>query len=466
MSSETPSQDRNESDNGRHDDYRIALYYCYIGINNVAAHVEFQTSLCKRLDLCGRIRVATEGINGVLSGTKPALEDYEASLCEQLDLSRKALDLKYCLLRPDLAVKDQLFTSLSVQATSCVVSLVEQRQSPKKKNQLKSNGDEDSYETVKEIWSQTLQALQEETLQTSNENQNERHQPSDATCLNPPRHLSPNEWNEQLQSLQQTPTANVLLVDCRNFYESNIGYFAVDGPTTVKKESIESPSDAEIAHSSCPSSTTNIHTMLTNTRKFSDLPQVFVEQQNVLQDASHIFMYCTGGVRCERASRFLQQLLVQHETAKNQTDTNEALKIPEIYQLHGGIQRYLQEETKGPCYFRGKNFVFDPRRTDPVTAHNTTTDSKESAESSMAIVGKCLVCNSPHDDYDNGHAPVQGREARCWTCRTLILVCNTCRVTVSCWGESESDKPRIYCGGQDGNCLHRPAVVTLSVETN
>jgi predicted sulfurtransferase len=163
-------------------------------------------------------------------------------------------------------------------------------------------------------------------------------------------------------------------------------------------------------------------------------------------------MYCTGGVRCERVSMLVQSLYPEKR----------------VYQLQGGIQTYLASQhvksvtgessscaeqvegsTDKACrstthLFQGKNFVFDPRRTDPL--HGPT-----------AVVGKCLVCSTAHDDYDNGHAPSEQKEARCNTCRMLILACNTCRPNYACWGEQgaegqSSDRPLLYCGLD--RCVH------------
>ena len=166
-------------------------------------------------------------------------------------------------------------------------------------------------------------------------------------------------------------------------------------------------------------------------------------------------MYCTGGVRCERVSMLVQTMYPGKR----------------VYQLQGGIQTYLTSQhdqnaagedsifcddrregsasTDRPSpthLFHGKNFVFDPRRTDPL--HGPT-----------AVVGKCLVCLTAHDDYDNGHAPIENKEARCNTCRTLILVCNTCRSNYVCWGEREeessSSRLLLYCGLD--RCVHEGA---------
>jgi Rhodanase C-terminal len=138
--------------------------------------------------------------------------------------------------------------------------------------------------------------------------------------------------------------------------------------------------------------------------------------------------------------------------------------------LKGGIQRYL-EQTVAPnfdaaqsdeevktkidggtgtngstnnttCYFRGKNFVFDQRRTDPMFDQ---TNFKNEAD---CVVGRCIACHSVHDDYDNGHAPFDNKEARCNTCRMLVLVCNYCRPKFVCHGEERTDddlRPRLFC---------------------
>jgi predicted sulfurtransferase len=401
-----------------------------------------------------------------------------------------------------------------------------------------------------------------------------------SSIIAPGVHLSPTEWNERLTALslrqQQKIEQPVLLeddskndpnnnnhnnnqqqkrqpmiVDCRNVYESSVGYFHVP----------------------------NVPTLLVNTRKYSELCNVLMSQQEHLQNASEIFLYCTGGVRCERASLFLNAMLLtssslspeEEEDQSNDNDNNNnddekssstsssrARNCPKIYQLHGGIQRYLEctvgggggggesvasapprprscprpplpaaasaltdnnalskhpAETKKTtptvvhhqnnahdpqqdydsndelsqqrgqqqqtCYFKGKNFVFDQRRLDPVfyqppqQDRNGNTDDQNNNSNSSGIVGKCLVCAKPHDDFDNGHAPAENKEARCWNCRILILVCNTCRPKVSCWennykkqqkddsSDSNNSLPRMYCAGLEKPCFHKPPVKVI-----
>ena len=107
------------------DDYnrwRIALYYCYIELPDVHRHVDFQRTACGELHLTGRIRVAPEGINGVLSGEHGRLREYEVALRDELKAIVREdgaaepfeLDVKYCRLREDLPLQDQLFDSLDL----------------------------------------------------------------------------------------------------------------------------------------------------------------------------------------------------------------------------------------------------------------------------------------------------------------------------------------------------------------
>lgn len=227
----------------------------------------------------------------------------------------------------------------------------------------------------------------------------------------------------------------------------------------------------------------------------------------------NVYMYCTGGVRCERASVYLQALAESEQWPKG-------LEKPKgVFQLQGGIQKYLEtygelEGTAGsddgnvdghdensdgiyakknhtnpkgeqenqdssemvqdeqnitdmenPCLFAGKNFVFDQRRYDPVVGRNTL--NRTSGAGAGAGVGRCVICKCPHDDYDNGHAPCENKEARCCRCRVLVLVCDDCRAKVRIWGEElnvhEGDndgsnngvprKPDLFCG-ESGQCIN------------
>lgn len=75
-----------------------------------------------------------------------------------------------------------------------------------------------------------------------------------------------------------------------------------------------------------------------------------------------------------------------------------------MIQLSGGIHRYMEAFADGG-YFKGKNFVFDHRLA--------------VASSDEEIVGRCLLCKSPFDDYSARN--------RCSLCRLLVLICDSCQ---------------------------------------
>ncbi|VFP79555.1 UPF0176 protein YceA [Candidatus Erwinia haradaeae] len=101
----------------------------------------------------------------------------------------------------------------------------------------------------------------------------------------------------------------------------------------------------------------------------------------------NIVLYCTGGIRCEKASAW-----IRHHGYKN------------VYQVKGGIINYVhQARTKGlPIYFIGKNFVFDQRMYEVV---------------SKDVIGRCYQCGKLHDNYIN-----------CCNdrCHKLFIQCDLC----------------------------------------
>jgi UPF0176 protein len=118
-------------------------------------------------------------------------------------------------------------------------------------------------------------------------------------------HLSPAEWK---QTLEEDP--EVVVVDVRNRYESAAGMFA--GAVAC-----------DIEH-------------------FRELP-AYMEQLAEFKDRK-VLMYCTGGIRCEKASA-----LFRSRGFKN------------VFQLHGGIVTY--QEQFGNEHWLGECFVFDQRMT-------------------------------------------------------------------------------------------------------
>lgn len=154
---------------------------------------------------------------------------------------------------------------------------------------------------------------------------------SDAKMENGGKHLSPKEFHEAMD------LENTVMIDVRNFNETVIGKFS--------------------------------HPNLLDPcmRKSTEFPQWVENNMSKLQ-GKKILMYCTGGIRCERASAFLTQ--------KGLTDIN---------QLEGGIHRYLEAYKEDGGKWIGKNYTFDKR-----FSHGA--DKCE-------VISKCVVCNAPWERY-------------------------------------------------------------------
>ena len=121
----------------------------------------------------------------------------------------------------------------------------------------------------------------------------------------PGQYVEPQDWN----SLIADP--DVLLLDTRNHYETGIGTF--DGAT------------------------------IPNTDKFSDF--VAYVRENLDRDKHRkVAMFCTGGIRCEKASAFMLQE-----------------GFDEVYHLKGGILKYLEQVPEPESKWRGQCYIFDRR---------------------------------------------------------------------------------------------------------
>ncbi|WJM85734.1 rhodanese-related sulfurtransferase [Dickeya chrysanthemi] len=147
---------------------------------------------------------------------------------------------------------------------------------------------------------------------------------------------------------------DTLFVDMRNHYEYEVGHF---------ENAIEVPSDT-----------------------FREQLPMAVD---MLADAhdKNIVMYCTGGIRCEKASAYML-----HHGFKN------------VYHIEGGIIEYVrQAKSRGlPLKFIGKNFVFDERMGERVSGD---------------VIAHCHQCGEPCDTHVN--CKNQG-------CHLLFIQCPAC----------------------------------------
>lgn len=135
-----------------------------------------------------------------------------------------------------------------------------------------------------------------------------------------------------------TDDPDTIVVDMRNHYEYEVGHF---------ENALEVPSDT-----------------------FRDQLPMAVDMLSDQRD-KNIIMYCTGGIRCEKASAYLL-----HNGFKN------------VFQLEGGIIEYARKakEENLPLKFTGKNFVFDGRLGERITDD---------------VIAQCHQCGNPSDDHTN-----------------------------------------------------------------
>ena len=163
-------------------------------------------------------------------------------------------------------------------------------------------------------------------------------------------HLDAKGFNEMLND------KDTICIDMRNHYESEIGFFkgAVKPNVDTFRESLE----------------------------------IIDEELNKNGKDRNYLMYCTGGIRCEKASAYLK-----HKGIEN------------VFQLEGGIIEYTRQvkEQKLENNFLGKNFVFDERRGERV---------------SDEIVSNCHQCGAPCDTHVNCANE---------SCHLLFIQCDDCK---------------------------------------
>ncbi|MBW3520853.1 rhodanese-related sulfurtransferase [Chryseobacterium sp. NKUCC03_KSP] len=166
-------------------------------------------------------------------------------------------------------------------------------------------------------------------------------------------HLKAQEFNNLLED------PNTIVVDFRNHYESEVGHF--EGAITP---------DVENFRESLP---------------------IINEQLQDFKEDKNLLMYCTGGIRCEKASAYFK-----HQGFKN------------VFQLEGGIIEYTRQikEENIESKFIGKNFVFDHRLGERITDD---------------IISQCHQCGKPCDNHTNC-----ANDA----CHLLFIQCDDCKMAM------------------------------------
>ena len=158
---------------------------------------------------------------------------------------------------------------------------------------------------------------------------------------------------EQFNEITTDP--NTIVIDMRNHYEYEVGHF---------ENAIEIPSDT-----------------------FREQLPIAVDMMKEDKD-KNIIMYCTGGIRCEKASAFML-----HNGFTN------------VFHLEGGIINYTQQVKEKGLHnkFHGKNFVFDQRLGERITEE---------------VISNCHQCGKPVDTHVNCVND---------SCHLLFIQCDDCK---------------------------------------
>ncbi len=160
---------------------------------------------------------------------------------------------------------------------------------------------------------------------------------------------------QQMNELLEAP--DTVVIDMRNHYEFEVGHF---------ENAIEIPSDT-----------------------FREQLPMAAEMMKDKKD-QNIIMYCTGGIRCEKASAYML-----HQGFKN------------VFHLEGGVIHYANKikEVGLESKFKGKNFVFDDRLGERITED---------------VIAKCHQCGKPADTHTN---------CKNDACHLLFIQCEDCAKT-------------------------------------
>jgi predicted sulfurtransferase len=203
-------------------------------------------------------------------------------------------------------------------------------------------------------------------------------------------HLTPQEFHRMLSQ------PDTVVVDVRNHYETAIGRF--DGQLLPQREESDSPVD-HIERGGAAYIDPKM-------RKSTDFPSWLEASKDQLR-GKRVLNFCTGGVRCVRASAHVNHVLGD--------------QVQGVYQLQGGIEAYLQA-FPGGGYWRGKNFVFDKREAFGVDNLNgdggVLRKRDAAADEATAVETRCCLCVRPWDRY-------LGKK-KCGTCGVPVLVCESC----------------------------------------
>jgi UPF0176 protein len=224
----------------------VIAFYKFIPLPDYIEMKPTLLAFCKKHCIMGTVLLASEGINGMLGGSRQAIDEFISYIHTDLRFSDLQWKESYHEIIP--------FEKMKVRLKREIVGLGVPQVDPLRKVGI---------------------------------------------------YIPPEKWNDLINDPEIT------IIDTRNNFEVEIGTFkgAIDPKT----------------------------------KAFREFPK-FVEQNLDPEKNKKIAMFCTGGIRCEKASSYLLDKGFQ-----------------QVYHLQGGILKYLEEIPKEDSLFEGECFVFDDR---------------------------------------------------------------------------------------------------------
>ena len=274
------------------EDIHILLFYKFVKIKNPKEFAEKHLEFCQNIGIRGRILVATEGINGSISGSKEQIKSYKNNL-ERNNLFK------------DIVFKENI-------------------------------GKEHPFRRMRVIVRDEIVSIK-----------------SDVDLNNKGKYLNQKEFLE----IYEKDNEDVVILDTRNYYEYKVGHFK-----------------------------NAIHLDIKTFREFPEAIEKIKDKKD-----KKIVMYCTGGIRCEKASALMK-----------------SRGFKDVYQLKDGIINFCKEYPD--TVWEGKCFVFDKRLV-------ISTNKKD-----QNPISNCFVCGNSSDLY---------RNCRNLKCDKLFIECIGCQEKMS-----------------------------------
>ena len=194
------------------------------------------------------------------------------------------------------------------------------------------------------------------------------------------QHVEADEYHELLKD------KDAVIIDVRNAYESAIGHFQPpEGGATL------------------------IDPKMRNSHEFPKWLNAPETREQL--HGKKVLMYCTGGIRCERASA-LMDVLTKTSDGAFQTQGPPVM-------VRGGIERYMKTFPEGG-FWKGKNYLFD-RRLEQVPENKSETELEKDVDS------HCCACKAPCGIY-RGQFTCSGiLPPPIGKCGVPVIVCNSCQ---------------------------------------